>query len=61
MGDGHSRIGESGSPKRVLDVCSYMFVEDLSRRGVGVVLGECVARPGERISPKRDDGLMILF
>jgi len=37
------------------------FVEDSSRRGVGMVLGKCVARPGGRISPKRDDELMLLF
>jgi len=37
------------------------FVEYSSRRGFGVVLGECVARPGDRISPKRDDVLMLLF
>ena len=28
------------------------LVEYSSRRGLGVVLGECVARPSERISPK---------
>ena len=37
------------------------FVEYSFRRGLCVVLGEGVTRPSERISPKRDDVLMILF
>jgi len=37
------------------------FVEYSSRRGFVVVLGECVARPGERISPKRDNLMLLLF
>jgi len=37
------------------------FVEYSSRRGFGVVLGECVARPGEGISPKRDNVRLWLF
>ena len=36
-------------------------MEYSSRRGFGVVLGECVARPGEGISLKRHDVLMLLF
>ena len=36
-------------------------VEYSSRRGLGVVLGEYVARPGEEISPKRDNVMLWLF
>jgi len=31
------------------------FVEYSSRRGFGVILGECVTRPSEGILPKRDN------
>jgi len=37
------------------------FVEYSSRRGFVVVLGKRVARPGERISPKRDNLMLLLF
>ena len=37
------------------------FVEYSYGRGLGVVLGECVARPSKRISPKRDGLLMLRF
>jgi len=37
------------------------FVEYSSRRGMCVVLSEGVTRPGERISPKRDNVMMPLL
>ena len=37
------------------------FVEYSSRQGLCVVLGEGVTRPGERISPKRDNVMRLLF
>ena len=61
LSDGHSRPGESDSPKRVFEVQWCCFVETLSRRGLCVVLGKGVTRPGERISPKRDKLMMLLF
>jgi len=42
-------------PSEFLKCVLVCFVEDSSRRGVREVLGECVARPGGKISPKRDD------
>ncbi|QCE03109.1 hypothetical protein DEO72_LG8g1130 [Vigna unguiculata] len=45
-------VGESDSPKRVFEVQWCCFVETSSRRGLCVVLGKGVTRPGERISPK---------
>jgi len=57
-----ARLGESGSPKRVREVFFFVcVVEYSSRRGLGVVLSECVARPGEGISPKRDNVTLWLF
>ena len=48
-------------PSEFLKCVLVCFVEDSSRRGVRVVLGECVARPCGKISPKRDDELLLLF
>jgi len=36
-------------------------IESSSKRGLGVILGDCVARPGEEISPQRDDVRWLLF
>jgi len=50
-----SRSGEKVSPKRDIGISCDVFVETSSRRGLCVVLGKGVTRPGERISPKRED------
>jgi len=38
-----------------------MLVAYSSRRGLGVVLGKYLTRPGEGISPKRDNMGLWLF
>jgi len=55
------RSGEEVSPKRDIGINCDVCVETSSRQGLCVVLGEGVTRPGERISPKRDDVLMLFF
>ena len=55
LSDGHSRLGESGSPKRVQEVNWCIFVESSSRRGLCVILSEGGTRPGEKSSSKRDN------
>ena len=50
-----ARLSESSKCSRVI------FVATSSRRGLCVVLGEGVTRPGERISPKQDNVTWLLF
>ena len=57
----HSRLGKGGSPKQVHKVELMHFSSNPRPGEVCVVLSEGVTRPGERISPKRDNVMICCF